>query len=56
MEAVAFWFLLILFIVGLAATVALIGKPRQPLTAGVAAGTFVIVALEAIAVWYLYTH
>lgn len=56
MEAFAFWFLMILFVLGLTATVAQIGKPRQPLTSGVAAATFVIVALQSVAVWYLYTH
>lgn len=46
------WFLAFWFFLSAVVNVALVGKPRKPLTAGVAAGVVVIDALIIAAIFY----
>ncbi len=48
--------LLTLFGLGVVVSIGQIGKPRDPITPGVAIGTVVFIALQAIGVLYLASH
>lgn len=56
MEHVIFWSYFAMTLIGLMATVFTIGKPREPMSSGVAVGSFLISTLMLAGVWYLYTH
>jgi hypothetical protein len=56
MAAFIFWTYFAFTLLGMAATVYSISKPREPMSSGVAAGNFLISALLLAGVYYLYTH
>lgn len=53
METWLMWSLVGLHVVGILTTVAIVGKPRQPLTGGVAATTVIInlMIISALIIW-----